>query len=231
MEERKSALLSAIIKEHISTGHTVGSKAIVDKYGFSVSPATVRNEMGYLEKNGYIHQPHTSAGRIPTEKGWRFFIDNFLKDKELTKSEKSLLEKAGKEVKDSYEIMVKNMAKTMAEISKEAVIVGFEPENVYYTGLSNLFQQPEFKQLDLVCHVSQIVDHLDEVIENIFDEISDEVKIMIGKENPFGIECGSVMTKYQFGNKYGMFGILGPIRQNYENNIAILKYAKGLISN
>ena len=187
--------------------------------------------MGDLEKNGYIHQPHTSAGRIPTEKGWRFYIDNFLKDKELSKSEKSLLEKAGKEVKDSYEMMVKNMAKTMAEISKEAVIVGFEPENVYYTGLSNLFQQPEFKQLDLVFHISQIVDHLDEVMENIFDEISDEVKIMVGKENPFGIECGSVITKYQFGDKNGMFGILGPIRQNYENNIALLKYAKDLISN
>ncbi|MBU0964515.1 heat-inducible transcriptional repressor HrcA, partial [Patescibacteria group bacterium] len=77
MKDRKNALLSAIINEHIETGNTVASKTIVDNHDFKLSPATIRNEMVCLEKEGYIYQPHTSAGRIPTEKGWKLFIDNF----------------------------------------------------------------------------------------------------------------------------------------------------------
>lgn len=234
MEERKSALLSAIIKEHIKSGYSVGSKAVVDKYGFSVSTATIRNEMFELEKDGYIYQPHTSAGRIPTEKGWRFYIENFLKDIELSEKQKSFLKNVLKARGLSYDVVIKNIAKNLAELSKEAIFVGFSPDNFYYTGLSHLFEQPEFQKLDLVRHVSAIVDHLDEVIKDMFDMIKDaqETKILVGRENPFGRECGSILSRYQFGEKQqGLFGILGPMRMNYENNLALIKYTKGLLAN
>src|SRR3989338_7169900 len=142
LNERKSALLSAIIKEHISTGQTVASKALVDKHGFSLSPATIRNEMGDLEQSGYIYQPHTSAGRIPTEKGWKFYIENFLKDIELTDQHKKALDKTLKEHGLSYEGAIKSVAKQMADLSREAIFVGFAPDNFYYTGLSHLFAHP-----------------------------------------------------------------------------------------
>ena len=230
MDSRKSALLSAIIKEHINSSQAVGSKVIVDKYDFKLSPATVRHEMMNLDKEGYIYQPHTSAGRVPTEKGWQFYINHFLKDRELTKREKKLLENASLKTKESYESLVKNVAKVLAELSQDAVIVGFAPENVYYTGLSNLFKQPEFKQLDMVWHISQMVDHLDEVMKKIFDEITEEIKVIIGRENPFGAECGSILSRYYLGkDKYGMFGILGPMRMEYENNLALIKYTKNLL--
>jgi len=228
--DRKSALISAIINEHIISGQTVASKAIVDNYDFSLSPATIRNEMGALEKDGYIYQPHTSAGRIPTEKGWKYYIENFLKDVELDKKHKQVLDRVLSDTGLSYEGIIKSAAKGLAELSEEAVFVGFSPDNFYYTGLSNLFRKPEFQKIDLVRHMSEVVDHLDEVIKDMFDEIN-EVRVLVGSENPFGKECSSIVGKYKYGkDQEGLFGILGPMRMDYENNLALIKYAKQLFS-
>ena len=232
MKERKIAILSAIITEHVSTGNTVASKLIVDKHDFSVSPATIRNEMAVLEKEGFIYQPHTSAGRIPTEKGWKFYIEDHLQDIELSEKQHKELVDILKTKDITYEGAVKGVAKQLAEMSKQAVFVGFDSDNFYYTGLSNLFQQPEFQSLDLVCHVSGVVDHMDDVIQKMFDTIADEVHVMVGSENPFGTECSSIVSKYSFGkNNKGLFGILGPMRMNYETNLALMKHTKKLFAN
>src|SRR5690606_41045568 len=75
LEDRKAAILKAVVEEYIQTAQPVGSGHIADAPGIGVSPATVRNELVQLEKQGYLHQPHTSAGRVPTDKGYRFFVD------------------------------------------------------------------------------------------------------------------------------------------------------------
>src|SRR4051812_43842708 len=74
-EERRLAVLRAIVEDYVSTEEPVGSKALVERHGLGVSPATVRNDMAALEDEGYIMQPHTSAGRVPTDKGYRLFVD------------------------------------------------------------------------------------------------------------------------------------------------------------
>ncbi len=76
LEDRKAAILKAVVEEYIHTAQPVGSGHIADAPGIGVSPATVRNELVQLEKQGYLHQPHTSAGRVPTDKGYRFFVDS-----------------------------------------------------------------------------------------------------------------------------------------------------------
>lgn len=230
MKDRKSALISAIIKEHVVSGQTVASKTLVDNHDFSLSPATIRHEMAHLEKDGYIYQPHTSAGRIPTEKGWKYYIENFLKDIELSKKDKEFLDQALAEQGLSYESAIKNVAKGLAELSKDAVFIGFNTDSFYYTGLSHLFRQPEFQKIDLVQHMSEVVDHLDEVIKDLFDDI-DEVRVLVGSDNPFGKECSSIVGKYKYGqDQEGLFGILGPMRMNYDNNLALINYVKELFA-
>src|SRR5579875_388912 len=76
LDERKAAILRAVVEEYIRTAQPVGSAAVARARGMSVSPATVRNDMGALEREGYLAQPHTSAGRVPTDKGYRFFVDS-----------------------------------------------------------------------------------------------------------------------------------------------------------
>lgn len=230
IDDRKKALLGAIIRQHIKTASPVGSSLMVDKGGFDLSPATIRNEMMNLEKEGYLTHPHTSAGRIPTEKGYRFFIDNFVEDKDLNDKHKNQLKEMSKAEKEHL-MAVKQVAKEVATLSNGAVVVGFAPRNIYYTGLTNVFKQPEFAELDLIYNLSEVVDHLDEAVEGIFDDITTNIHILLGKENPFGRDCSTVLTKYQRDKEEGLVAILGPMRMDYANNRALVKYTRELITN
>lgn len=231
LEERKKELLNAIINEYIKTAKAVGSNLIVDKYKFNLSPATIRNEMTELEQEGYLTHRYTSSGRIPTERGYQFYIQNFLEEKELNQKDKTLLKKSSQEIKEAH-IALKNLAKTLASLSQEAVLIGFTPQDVYYTGLTNIFNQPEFSEIGLIHHLSAVVDHLDETMEDIFDEVGKEIQILIGKENPFGKDCSAILAKYYLSSqKEGLLGILGPMRMDYCNNQALVKYTQSLISN
>src|SRR4030043_1192300 len=102
MNERQKKLLNLIINEHINPAEPVGSGILVEKTGLEVSPATVRNEMADLEKEGFIYQPHTSAGRVPTEKGYQFFVDNFVEKREIKASWRNSFNQVLKVKLDKY---------------------------------------------------------------------------------------------------------------------------------
>ncbi len=227
MDRRKELILNTIIKEHIKTGSPVGSGVLVEKYKLDISSATARNEMAALEEEEYIIQPHTSAGRIPTEKAYRLFLDN-INNKKLSKIETSNL---GRILKEKHENSFKEAAKELSQISGNTVFWAFHRHNLYYTGISNLFQQPEFRELDLIYNMSAVIDRFDEVVDNIFEEMSEGTQILIGSDNPFGEFCGTILTKYKLSDKIGLLGILGPMRMNYEKNLALVKYINEVISN
>ena len=88
LDDRKLTVLRAIVEDYVSTTEPVGSKSLVDRHHFDVSPATIRNDMAVLEEQGFIAQPHTSAGRIPTDKGYRLFVDRLSSVKPLSAAER-----------------------------------------------------------------------------------------------------------------------------------------------
>ena len=230
MNDRQQDLLNTIITQYTKTAVPVGSKLIAENSNLELSSATIRNEMAELEAEGYIYQPHTSAGRVPTEKGYQFFVANFLKEKDLQKKQRNHLKTIARQYK-KYELgLAKELAKGMAEISQGAIFIG-SPDDVYYTGLSNLFSQPEFAQHQLVYDLSQVMDHLDQVISEVFSDVDDDVKILIGEQNPFGKDCSLVLIKYQKGNDQILIGILGPVRMDYQANQSLISYTKDLINN
>jgi heat-inducible transcriptional repressor len=197
-----------------------------------VSSATVRNELSELEEQGYLTQPHTSAGRIPSEKGWRYYLDNLLPEAKLSSAEQKFLSSELVRAERDGFSPIKALAKGLAELSREAVMVGFGPHDVYYTGLQNLFRQPEFESLEQVCNISAIIDHLDEAMAKVFDqEMKQEVEIFIGQDNPFGQDCSAVCTTIELDkSEPGILGILGPFRLDYSSNIARLKLARSLLT-
>jgi heat-inducible transcriptional repressor len=91
MDERKQKVLLAIVQDYIATAEPVGSRTIAKKYGLGVSPATIRNEMADLEEMGYIEQPHTSSGRVPSVRGYRYYVDYLMKKQDLTREEEDLI--------------------------------------------------------------------------------------------------------------------------------------------
>ncbi|MFA5128458.1 MAG: hypothetical protein WC445_00670 [Patescibacteria group bacterium] len=228
MEKRKEKLLLSVIHEYIKKATPVASKMLAGRGGFKISSATLRNEMADLEEEGYLVQPHTSAGRIPTEAGFNFYLANLPEGKlEAAGKEKKELERAAR----ATEFPEKNLAKVLAELSKEAVILAFGKNDVYYTGLSNLFAKPEFHDQDLVYRIGEVVDHLDEIISEIFEETKEEIKVLIGKKNPFSADCGAVVSRYCGKNKkVGLVAVLGPIRMDYGKNIALVREVKDLLN-
>lgn len=223
MQERKKHILFTIIKEHIETKVPVGSSVLVQKYNLDVSPATVRNIMVELEEEGFIRQPYVSAGRVPTEKAYQIYIETLKSSpNQLAKTEKKELDKS---LKHLDEAGFKETAKILAEISEGAVFWAFHKNNLYYTGISNLLQQPEFRKTGTLLSVSTVIDRMDEIISDIFEDLKSESRIFIGSENPFGSFCSTVLAKYRLGNKNGMFGILGPLRMDYEKNFSLVDFA------
>jgi transcriptional regulator of heat shock response len=228
MEKRKEKLLLSVIHEYIKKATPVASKMLAGRGGFKISSATLRNEMADLEEEGYLIQPHTSAGRIPTEAGFAFYLASLSgKESVLDNKEKKELERAAR----TAEFPEKSLAKVLAELSEEAVILAFGKNDVYYTGLSNLFAKPEFHDQDLVYRIGEVVDHLDEIINEIFEETKEEIKILIGKKNPFSADCGAVVSRYRGKNKkVGLVAVLGPIRMDYGKNIALVREVKDLLN-
>ena len=120
LDERKVKILNAIIKNYLETGEPVGSRTISKYTDLNLSSATIRNEMSDLEDLGYIVQPHTSAGRIPSDKGYRFYVNNLIaeKDKEVSDMQEWMIEKTEK-----MESLLKNVAKTLANNTQYATLV------------------------------------------------------------------------------------------------------------
>ncbi len=220
ISERKKRILSIIVKEHVKTAEPIGSSTLVDKYKLSFSSATIRNEMADLEELNLIKQPYTSAGRVPTEAGYLLYLEN-LKVKKLRKSEEDNLNES---LSDMTEDDFRKTAKTIAKMSGQLVFWAFHRNSLYYTGVSNLFQQTEFSDSNLVHDVSLVIDRMEEIIYEIYDNISCQPQVYIGQNNPFGSIFSSVMLKYEKDNKTGLIGVLSPLRMNYDKNISIFNY-------
>lgn len=228
MDERQQKLLNLVIENYIDTAEPVGSKFLVNEKKLNWSEATVRNELRALEEQGFLTHPHTSAGRIPTEKGYKFFVDTISSDKDslkIVKKDEAVLESA-MQISDDFELSRKNLAKTVAEIANASVIMAFSKSKIYYTGLSNLFHQPEFKELSLVVDISSVFDRCEECLENFYDKTDKEIKFFLGDEHPFGKFLSAVSFKF---DDNGLFSLIGPMRMDYKRNYKIMSKVKNLL--
>jgi heat-inducible transcriptional repressor len=183
-----------------------------------------------LEEAGLLHQPHTSAGRVPTEAAWRWFVKRVMPEETVGKRERDHLQAVTQQHHESEQDMLRKLAKALAEIIDEAVIVAFDRTDTYYTGLSNLFAQPEFADINVLQSLSKVVDHLDEVMAQMFNRVGNDVHVMVGKDNPFSATCGTVIGKYTIPRRTaGVISFLGPLRQDYGEHMALLRYTQSLL--
>lgn len=201
------------VRDYIVLAEPVSSKVLEKKHKLGISPATIRNEMQKLTDEGYLSQPHTSAGRVPTDKGYRFFVDCLRSDlKHCLRSD------LADEAEDSFEF-IKEATKFLAEESSELAL-GYLAERkiIWKEGWQDIFEEPEFSEPGLASSFAKMIDDFEENIEEIF---SPEIKIYIGKENPVSKNDNfSIITS---GFPGGLFAILGPKRMSYDKNIELLQ--------
>lgn len=235
MDIRQQQILDAIVREYADTAQPVSSRVLNRKYKLGASPATIRAEMKELEKEGYLYQPHTSAGRIPSDKGYRFFINSLMESrKKLTPREQKVLRQNLLANKKDSRLMPK-VAGLLADMSSNLAISGLfedEPE-VYKAGAGRLLRELELESRDYFYRVTQALDYLDRNIEELFDIVQDETfGVYIGEENPIKQIRGLSMIisgqRLKSGNR-GLIAILGPRRMRYDRNIALIEYIRDLL--
>lgn len=225
MNERLLELLKLVVEDYVERGEPVGSQRLVEVYGLQVSPATIRNWFSALDELGLLTQPHTSGGRIPTEQGFRLYVEQFIRVKPVAKRDADVLQQARASTSDRLQ-GYKLMAKALADRSSLAVFVGFTTSgDTYYTGLSQLFAQSEFKDWQRVVGLTEILDHLDDVLTALRLEPHSAPRILLGQQCPFGAACGSVVAT----TPLAVIGLLGPMRMDYAHASSLLQTALTLL--
>lgn len=231
MNDRQKQILNFIINEHVRTSEPVGSEAVSQKLGFNISPATIRLEMARLEKEGYIFQPHTSAGRVPKDKGYRWFVSSVQEEKpELTEREQGALKKKLTSFSDE-ERTVKAATNLLSDLTYCAALATLSPSEIYYYGLANIMRQPEFEERPNILGFADLIDHLNEFLREI-PKIEEEI-IYIGEESPYlrKAHCSLLVSPYHLREKEGILGLVGPTRMSYEKNLSLLDFVTAELKN
>jgi len=215
-KERKNNILNSIIESYIETSEPVGSKGLSGFFGFS--SATIRSEMARLEKEGLICQPHTSAGRIPTEKGLREYVDGLKIDISKVKKEdiKGFAEKKGMD----------KVLKVISSISGGNTAFYITPKSIRYFGLSETLKQKEFDDKEKVVRFAKVIDNLPDFVQLLEFDGKVPLKVYIGKENvyKFAQDFSTVAVYFPFGKELCVLGVLGPVRMPYRKIIPYLLY-------
>jgi heat-inducible transcriptional repressor len=233
MNTRQAKLLAAIIDQFIATALPVGSKGLIESGLFSVSSATIRSEMSRLEDEGFLEQPHISAGRIPTAKGYQVYVKEFM---EPTSHEVMLRQKFDT-LKEQY-LQRKDQERVyeaIAVLSQMVPNIAFatvpHKQRVYFLGLANTLRQPEFQaNPTLASGVVEVLEQrLAELLQGV--EVDDRVRYYIGSQNLLtGMQsCSLVVSGYQLRGEAGHIGIMGPMRMDYAYNTVALEMAAGLL--
>jgi heat-inducible transcriptional repressor len=230
MNKRQEKILKLVVKEYIKTAEPVSSQYLTEKYNLDVSSATIRSDMVDLTEEGYLLQPHTSAGRVPTEKAYHFFIKEISEPKLPSPVEKKIEKIFLENKKDNT---LEELGKFLSLVSKNVSLLFFQ-EAMIWQGLSLIFSQPEFYELNEVLEFTKAFEEIyDSLRDNLFEtedffqDSKEDIKVFIGKENPFvPVEDLSLVMG---GWDEGIIGILGPRRMDYYRNIALIKKAKKLI--
>lgn len=224
MTERQQQILSSIIEQYAEVASPVGSSLLAKVFG--VSSATIRAEMAELERLGYITQPHTSAGRIPTDKGYRLYVNNLSQEKETTpavRAERALTQRVSSG--GMPERTIRNAVDTLVELTHNLGLATIGNQ-LYMSGLSNLFGQPEFMQRGQVQQVAQLLDNLEPWLREAAP--NEPLSVYIGRENPIGRTAGCSLIISKFHSPYSdqsYIGVLGPTRQSYRDVMTLVRHA------
>lgn len=239
MTDRQQQLLDFIIKEYVKTARPVSSSLVAKRGDFDLSSATLRNEMYGLEEDGYLEQLHTSGGRVPTDRAYRYFVNKLIGEQEFspTSSEKKRIDSVIQKSSENPREMNKSIAQVLSDLSDNLVITGiFDEDDFYKTGLSSLFDAPEFRELDKIFRLTNFFDEFDKIFQEIERDFFDasatsglmgDFNIFIGRENQNGQvqEETVICAKYYLPHNYrGSLTMVGPKRMDYEKNISLIKY-------
>lgn len=233
LTERQARILAAIVREYSNNPRPVGSEEINEKYRFDLSSATIRNECAALEKMGFIKQPHTSAGRVPTDIGYRFFINELMQHFELTLREQQSLRLQLAQLQKQHHELGKNIARLLADQTNQAAFA-LLPEESSSAGLSNILSHPEVQKQEAI-EVVQFFENIDEYGDKMLTTfLHEQPEALIGKTEhqlPQISDYSLVVSRVNLPKgKKGLIGILGPKSMRYDKNMSLVEFISKFLS-
>lgn len=219
MTERQSSILAEIVRLYADSAEPVSSRELVNSFG--LSSATIRAEMAALEDKGFITQPHVSAGRIPTDAGYRYFVNTLAAMPIVAERSMQTISKRVDSLKDRTDGAIKMAAETLSDMTGNMAFATLS-DAVYFHGMGQLFSQPEFMD---IAQVGQAARFLDSMQEWLSSADLDKMQVYIGAENPIARNSGLTMIVNRFRSPYSdrsYIGIVGPTRQSYEKVLSLV---------
>lgn len=229
MKERTLQVLVALIQDFVDTAEPVASTKLLEKHNMNVSSATIRNEFAKLEEIGLIKSPHVSAGKVPTEAGYRFFANELTDDKDIEDNVKNILQKHVQDYRLSKrKESVFDAIRLIARLSGNIGFSTINDDETFYLGLSNVLRSPEF--MSHPEEAAQIVEIFEgrkkflSILQDLDLPIG-ETKIFIGEDNLVEeiSSCAMIIHHFEREDISGYIGILGPMRMQYAFNKALVE--------
>lgn len=234
LTQRQIDILKAIIKEYSETGSPVGSEIVEKKYKLGVSPATIRNEMVELAKKGYLKKSYFSSGRVPSAKGFRFYIKYLMKEKELSTIDEVAYKNSIWDDRSESHRLLYQSARVLSQRTGLLSLIATNYGDLYYSGIANLLNQPEFFDINISKSFFSRLDEIDfwERLMREFDEIEEDIRFILGEDDfhdPSFDSFAGVWGDFQGKNIRGIVGVIGPQRMYYEIIVPQIKYFSNLL--
>ncbi len=231
LTERQNQILKTIVQEYSDTAIPVSSGLLIEKYDLLFSSATLRTEMARLEELGFLTQPHISAGRIPSDKGYRYFIDNLITREKADLEYQKRLELELLKLKTKNARLERTTAKLLSSMSHCLAISGIVDKNEFYDfGMHNLLEDPELADQNDLSKLVMALDAIDENLDKVLKDVQDgEVRIFVGEENPLqeAQNYSMIVSPYQRSDgEKGLLAIIGPKRMRYEQNKGLIEFMR-----
>lgn len=222
LNERQMYILRLLVKTYIETAHPVSSQFLLERASLDVSPATVRNDFALLEVEGYVTQPHTSAGRMPTVKGYQWYVQQLSQEVEHARTYE-------KRMRTLMQKDVREQTRMLAAMTGETVVWVDGTGHIHYSGVSNLLSQPEFENEKLRSGVGEIFEGFDDMMHRLDERQVESLEYVVGDDKLLpSPDYGMVSLRLDKGEEQSMVVVLGPLRMNYEKATILLKLLREL---
>ncbi|HET7099225.1 MAG TPA: hypothetical protein VFI61_03270 [Patescibacteria group bacterium] len=241
LTSRQTQILKTIIDEYIETAEAVGSEALDKKYNLGVSPATIRNEMVALTKSGYLRQPHTSSGRIPSPHAMKFYINQLMEEKQMSLVDEVKAKEQVWDFRNDIDELMEEATRALAFKTKSLAVAALKDpmapsgkkDRFWQAGHSYVFANPEFGEVQACADLFSIFNELDKLDRLFFgtSQTPSSLDVLFGEELnwPELAPTGIVSTHFNLRGKSGALCVIGPARVDYETVIPILRYFGNMI--
>ena len=227
---RKQDVLKTIVETFVHTGQPVGSLQVAEQLPYEVSSATIRNDMVELTELGLLEQPHTSAGRIPSDFGYKSYVKIIIQERrELTKKQQEVLTRHFEKLRSLQE-KYQEAAKLLAEMSGSVGMLMDDAKNVYLSGFGNIAKMPEFADQQFGAKLMEALEQPKEFLNQARQTVNPEnVNVLIGQDNPQMNKATIVITNFGPQGRR-VISIIGPTRMDYNKALPLVDYMKKLLN-